>query len=135
MGLWTTLLLVFAAVWLSQIVGTYFQMRHYQRVLAGIKRTGDEGYVGVGNAKVRLGRGVILILVVGGDGLIKKALKMQGATVFARFRDAPELAGLRLEDLREEKESRIGKGVALAARRTAEQIERIQAEKEEAIAS
>ena len=133
MGFWSILLLVLAVVWLSQIVGTYFQMRHYQQVLSGIKQERGEGYIGVGNAKARLGRGVILILVVGEDGLVRRALKMQGATVFARFKEAPELAGTQLEELRGERESRIGKSVALAARRAAEQIDKIKAEKEETV--
>lgn len=129
MGLWTTLLLVFGIVWLSQIVGTYFQMRHYQGVLAGIKRGDDGGYIGVGNAKARLGRGVILILVTGEDGMTRRALKMQGATVFARFKEAPEFVGLRAEGLCEEGEEGV-KGPALAARRAAEQIQRIRSEKQ-----
>ena len=85
MGFWSILLLVLAVVWLSQIVGTYFQMRHYQQVLSGIKQERGEGYIGVGNAKARLGRGVILILVVGEDGLSQKSPENAGGHGFRPF--------------------------------------------------
>jgi glucitol operon activator protein len=131
MGLVWTLVLVLAVLWLLQSVGTYFQIRHYRKVLSGIAREGDEGYVGVGNAKARFGKGVILILVVDGDEVVRRALKMRGMTVFARFKEAPELVGLGLDELRDEtrKETKKERGVLLAARRAVEQIDLIRAEK------
>src|SRR3712207_9305501 len=72
------LILALALVWALQIVGTYFQMRHYREVLGGITREEAEGYVGVGNAKAQLGKGVILILVVDENGVVKRALRMRG---------------------------------------------------------
>jgi Glucitol operon activator protein (GutM) len=75
-------------------------------------------------------KGVILILVVAEDGRVRKALKMRGATVFARFREAPELSGLHIDELRDEKWGEGNeKGTALAARRAVEQIDRIKKEK------
>jgi glucitol operon activator protein len=130
MGWWPLLLLVVAILWLAQIVGTYYQVRHYRKVLSQITQEGGEGYVGAGNAKARFGKGVILILVVAEDGRVRKALKMQGATVFARFREAPELSGLHIDELRDEKWGEGNeKGTALAARRAVEQIDRIKKEK------
>jgi glucitol operon activator protein len=130
MGWWSLLLLVVAILWLAQIVGTYHQVRHYRKVLSRITQEGGEGYVGVGNAKARFGKGVILILVVNEDGRVRKALKMRGATVFARFREAPELSGLHIDELRDEKKSDGNEmGTALAARRAVEQIDRIKKEK------
>ena len=64
MGLIGYLILVLALLWALQIVGTYFQMRHYRQVLGGITREETGGYGGVGNAKAWFGMGVILILVV-----------------------------------------------------------------------
>ena len=124
------LILVLALVWALQIVGTYFQMRHYREVLGGITREGGEGYVGVGNAKARLGKGVILILVAGEDDVVRRALRMRGMTIFARFQEAPELVGMGLDELRnEEREGPFEKGTMLAARRAVEQIDRIKQEK------
>ncbi len=126
----SSLLLVVGLLWLSQIVGTYFQMEHYRKVLGGIRQAGGEGFVGVGNAKARLGKGVILILVVGENGLVKQALRMRGMTVFARFKEAPDLLGKRLDDLRNEDiEGPYEKGTMLAVKRAVEQIDRIMGEK------
>ena len=130
MGWWSLLLLVVAILWLAQIAGTYYQVRHYRKVLSRITQEGGEGYVGVGNAKARFGKGVILILVVAEDGRVREALKMRGATVFARFREASELLGLHIDELRDKKwGERNEKGTALAARRAVEQIDRIKKEK------
>ncbi len=123
------LILVLAIVWALQIVGTYFQMRHYRQVLGGVTREGGEGYVGVGNAKARFGKGVILILVAGEDDVVRRALRMRGMTIFARFQEAPELVGMGLDELRnEEREGPYEKGTMLAARRAVEQIDRIKQE-------
>jgi glucitol operon activator protein len=125
------LILALAVVWALQIVGTYFQMRHYREVLAGITREEGEGYVGVGNAKARFGKGVILILVVGEDDVVRRALRMRGMTIFARFKEAPELVGMGLDQVRnEDLEGPYEKGTMLAARRAIEQIDRIKREKE-----
>jgi glucitol operon activator protein len=124
------LILVLALVWALQIVGTYFQMRHYRQVLGGITREGGEGYVGVGNAKARFGKGVILILVAGEDDVVRRALRMRGMTIFARFQEAPELVGMGLDELRnDEREGPYERGTMLAARRAVEQIDRIKQEK------
>ena len=129
----TSLLLVFGILWLAQVVGTYFQMEHYRKVLGSIRSEGGEGYVGVGNAKARLGKGVILILVVGRSGGVEKALRMRGMTVFARFKEAPDLLGMTLVELREEeREGPYEEGTMLAARRAVEQIDQIKREKVEA---
>ena len=131
MGLGLSLILLLAVLWLLQMVGTFFQMQHYREVLGGITRAGGRGYVGVGNAKARFGKGVILILVSGEDDVVRKALRMRGATVFARFQDAPDLVGLSLEELRdEEREGPYEKATMQATRRAVEQIDRIKAERE-----
>lgn len=134
MGLGMSLILLLACLWLLQMVGTYFQMRHYREVLSGVTRAGGRGYVGVGNAKARFGKGVILILVSGEDDVVRKALRMRGATVFARFEEAPDLLGMGLDELREKgREGPYEKATMQAARRAIEQIDRIKEEKAAAI--
>ena len=131
MSFWSYLLLTLAVLWLLQILGTWYQMRHYREVLGGITREGSKGYVGVGNARARFGKGVILILVVDEDGKVTKALRMRGRSVFARFNEAPELVGLNVDDLRKEKrEGPYEAATMLAARRAVEQIDHIKAEQE-----
>ena len=124
-------ILILAVAWVLQIVGTYFQMRHYREVLGGITREGGEGFVGVGNAKATFGKGVILILVADVNDVVKRALRMRGMTIFARFKEAPELAGMRLDELRvEDRQEPYDKSTMFAARRAVEQIDRIKQEKE-----
>ena len=124
-------ILILAVAWVLQIVGTYFQMRHYREVLGAITREGGEGFVGVGNAKATFGKGVILILVADENDLVKRALRMRGMTIFARFKEAPDLVGMRLDELRVgDREGPYDKSTMLAARRAVEQIDRIKQEKE-----
>ena len=86
--------------------------------------------MGVGNAKARFGEGVILILVVDENDAVKRALRMRGITVFARFREAPELVGMKIDELRDEgREGPYEAATMLAARRAIEQIDRIKEEK------
>jgi glucitol operon activator protein len=128
-------ILLLAVAWILQIVGTYFQMRHYREVLGGITRDGGEGYVGVGNAKATFGKGVILILVADENDVIRKALRMRGMTILARFKEAPDLVGMNLDELRVEgREGPYEKSTMLAARRAIEQIDRIKEEKQRATA-
>ena len=124
-------ILLLAVAWILQIVGTYFQMRHYREVLGHITREGGEGYVGVGNAKATFGKGVVLILVADKHDVVRRALRMRGMTVFARFNDVPDLVGMSLEELRAEgREDPYDKSTMLAATRAVEQIDRIKQEKE-----
>jgi glucitol operon activator protein len=124
-------ILLLALAWILQIIGTYFQMRHYREVLSGITREGSEGFVGVGNAKATFGKGVILILISDENDVVRRALRMRGMTIFARFKEAPDLAGMSLDDLRAEgREEPYDKSTMLAARRAIEQIDRIKQEKE-----
>ncbi len=131
MGFFSWVILIAGLLWLLQILGTWYQMRHYQHVLSGIAGENNKGYVGVGNARGRLGKGVILILVTGEDGLVSRALRMRGRTVFARFKDAPLLVGLDVEDLRdEEREDPYEAATMLSARRAVEQIDQIKDKQE-----
>ena len=124
-------ILILAVAWVLQIVGTYFQMRHYREVLGAITREGGEGFVGVGNAKAAFGKGVILILVADENDVVKRALRMRGMTIFARFKEAPDLVGMRLDELRVgDREESYNRSTMLAARRAVDQIDRIKQEKE-----
>jgi glucitol operon activator protein len=114
------LLLAFGVLWATQIAGTWLQTRHYRRVLGHITRTQNDGYVGVGNARSTYGKGVILILVAERDGTVREAHAMRGRTVFARFRPASDLVGLRADALTDAEEGAAAlEGGMLAAARTA----------------
>ncbi|MDQ3638784.1 MAG: transcriptional regulator GutM [Actinomycetota bacterium] len=130
MDTWVWVLVAVAVLWLLQMVGTHIQMSHYRSVLGGITREGGKGFVGAGNAKTRFGKGVILILISDEDDFVKRALRMRGMTVFARFEEAPDLVGMSLDELQQEKrEGPYEKATMLATRRAVEQIQRIKSEK------
>ena len=99
MNWWQIALLVLAVFWALQVLGTWFQMRHYQDVLARITRNSSDGFLGTGNAKSSLGRGLITILVANADGTIRQALAMEGRSVLARFEEVPALQGKQLAEL------------------------------------
>ena len=135
MDTWVWLVLLLGGLWGLQIVGTHIQMSHYRKVLGGITREGGKGYVGAGNAKARFGKGVILILVTDEDGVVTRALRMRGMTVFARFEEAPGLVGMSLDELREDRdEGPYEKATMKAVRRAVEQIDRIRSERAEVVA-
>lgn len=127
---WVWVLLAVATLWILQMVGIHVQMSHYRSVLGGITREGGKGFVGAGNAKARFGKGVILILISDEDDVVKRALRMRGMTVFARFEEAPDLVGMSLDELAQEKrEGPYEKATMLAAKKAVEQIQRIKSEK------
>lgn len=101
MAVWQLGLVLLGVVWVLQALGTWIQMRHYRRVMGGISRQWSDGYLGAGNARSALGKGVILILVVGPDDVVRRLLLMEGRSVFARFEPRPEFEGMRLQALRD----------------------------------
>ena len=123
---WQTGLLLFGLCWALQVAGTVLQMRHYRQVLDRLSREWDDGFIGSGSARARFGRGAITILVVSPGGIVRKALVMQGRTVWAKFRPLPALVGIDLDRFRNgtacpQRQARLSE----AFQRAAEQIDRI----------
>ncbi len=96
---WQSALLLLALVWGLQAFGTWRQMRHYQEVMRGITGRWSDGFVAAGNARGAIGKGVILLLVVTPDEIVRRLLIMEGRSVFAKFRDFPEFEGRALASL------------------------------------
>lgn len=125
MAIWQWALLLLALVWALQSLGVWLQMRHYSDVMKGISKKYAQGYVGAGNAKGRLGKGVIVLVVVDEHLRVQRLLKMSGRSVFAKFARAPEFEGLTLAEL-QAPDGPIGtgeQGFATAVARAVEQIE------------
>ncbi len=121
---WQTLLIAFGILWAVQVAGTALQMRHYRRFIADLVARWSDGAIGSGNARARLGRGVIAILVVSPAGLVRQAFIMQGRTVWAKFKPMTTLEGRDIADIRSgrafgERERRLSD----AFRRAVEQID------------
>lgn len=92
--LWLSLLL-FGMFTLSMLA-SYFQHRYYLRVVNDLARQFHRSGFALASGRCKgKSRGAIAILVVRRDDpdVIERAMIMQGRTVFARFRERPELAG------------------------------------------
>lgn len=100
MPLWQIALVALVTAWALQAVGTYFQMCHYRSTMSEVSRRWVDGYVGAGSAKSTLGRGVILLLVVGPDQIVRSLCVMEGRSVFAKFKTMTIVEGLSLDALR-----------------------------------
>ena len=100
MPLWQIALMALVGAWALQAVGTFYQMRHYRTVMGDVSARWSDGFVGAGNAKSTLGRGVILLLVVDSELIVRRLSIMQGRSVFAKFRPFPGAEGHSLDVLR-----------------------------------
>ena len=129
MALWQIGLILLGLVWALQAVGTWVQMRHYREVMGRISGQWSDGFLGAGTARAKLGRGVILLVVVGPDGTVRRVAAMQGRSVFARFTVLPEFEGLGLEALRRGEGAGAGrsKGFDKALAQAIDQIDRTRA--------
>ena len=106
MPLWQILLLTLVGAWALQALGTFVQMRHFSATMGNVAQQWPDGYVGAGNAKTTFGAGLILLLVVSPDRIVRRALVMRGRTIFARFSRMPDLEGKALDTLPDEPDFR-----------------------------
>jgi glucitol operon activator protein len=131
MAIWQWAILLLAIVWALQSLGVWLQMRHYSDVMKGITDNYSQGFVGAGNAKGKLGKGVIVLVVVDGSMRVERFLQMSGRSVFAKFRREPAFEGLSLDALSDPATFAAAEaGVEVATRRAAEQIAKAIAKKE-----
>lgn len=132
MAIWQWALLALALLWGFQSLGVWFQMRHYTDVMKGISNKYSDGYVGAGHTRGRFGKGVIALIVVDRDLVVRRLLEMSGRTVFAKFTRRDEFEGQSLVQLREKVEQgAFTPPVAHAVRSAIEQAERLALQPEE----
>jgi glucitol operon activator protein len=130
MAIWQWGLLLLGAVWALQSLGVWLQMRHYSDVLKGVTNKFDDGYVGAGNFRGRFKKGVVALVVVTPDLIVRRLLVMSGRSVFAKFSRHEEFEGMTLDELRSNP-AIMGEGeagVAEAVKHAVEQIDRARAE-------
>lgn len=126
MAIWQWALLALALLWGFQSLGVWFQMRHYSDVMKGISAKYTDGFVGAGHVRGRFAKGVIVLIVVDRNLVVRRFLEMGGRTVFAKFIRREGFEGMRLGELQDN--PAIGEGkpeVAAAATQAMEQIGRI----------
>ncbi len=130
MAIWQWGLLLLGIVWALQSLGVWLQMRHYSDVFKGITAKYQDGYVGAGNCRGRLGKGTIALVVVTPDLKVQRLLTMTGRSVFAKFHRHENLEGMTLDQLRSNP-AVLGEGetgVAEAVKKAVEQIDRARLE-------
>lgn len=127
MEIWKIALLMLGVVWLLQCFGTWAQMRHFRSVMSAITAKWSDGHLGAGNARGRLGKGVVAIVVVDPLAVVRKVLVMEGRSVLAKFHPLPEYEGKSLSQLKTELDClEIRKGRSGALAQAIEQLERVQ---------
>jgi len=124
MPIWQIALILLTVMWVLQAVGTWLQMRHYRNVMRSIEGRWTDGYLGIGNARSSLGRGVILMVVVGPDGCVRELLTMEGRSVLAKFSPLEQFRGCNLASLREHEMFNSRRGRAQALDQAIQQIEK-----------
>ena len=110
-----TALLLFALFLTLQMLASWYQLRYYRRTFSDAARSWSDGYLGVGHARSRFGRGAVALLEVGSDLRVRRLRTMFGATVFARFETLPEVEQYTLEQLAEVYEPRSTKSQSAKA--------------------
>ncbi len=128
MALWQIALLFLAAAWAVQSIGVWLQVQHYQRTFGAMRTQWSDGRLGVGAAPGRIGAGVIALIVVSPEGLVRKLHAMRGRSVFAKFKDRVEFEGMSVEDLKARASSaEFERGLGQAVLKAIEQIEKVDA--------
>jgi glucitol operon activator protein len=135
MPIWQIALILLAVMWILQAAGTWLQMRHYRGVMGLIEGRWTDGYLGIGNARASLGRGVILMLVAGPDSTVRELLIMEGRSVLAKFRPFKEFQGRSLASLPGDEAFTKVRGRLQALDQAIEQIEKARGKQQEASAA
>lgn len=130
MEIWKIALILLVAVWILQSFGTWIQMRHFRGVMAAITDKWADGHLGAGNARGRLGKGVIAIVVVDPMAVVRKVLVMEGRSVLAKFHPLSEYEGIDLAELKSEIDAGRAdqgrhKGRTTALTKAIDQLERV----------
>lgn len=126
MASWGYVVLLFAGLWVLQVVFTQLQSRHYYQELREMQRQ-PNGYLGVGVNKRRFGVGAVIILVTDMQGTVTKCKRMSGISVFSRFRPYEDPIGREIDSLYEQASQHSKHPVQTALRMAIEQIRAAQA--------
>lgn len=97
MGMEKLVLIVFGLIFVQGLF-TFVQIKSYNRKIREMKQY---GMVGIGVRKGRITPGNIILLSVDKKGIVVRCERMKGISVFARFREVKEMAGVELGDLKE----------------------------------
>lgn len=128
----STLLLALLLFWGLQIAGSWMQWKHYHGALASIRRTWNDGFVGVGRFRKKFRFGCVAVVVVAPDMRIRTLQLLRGFSVFARFEEVHLSAGIDLKQLPAELEKEAyGEKCLMAVKDAIHQIEEIKSKTEQ----
>jgi glucitol operon activator protein len=109
-------LFALALLWAVQLVGSWYQMRHYRDTVRTTVARWQSGFLGVGSRKASFRRGAIVILVLSSEMRIAQFSCMSGLTVLSRFRSYPRFLDMSIEQFNASlKAARLGSSITRAA--------------------
>ncbi len=82
---------------IMQVIGTHLQVKKYRKAVSKLHKLGN---LGVGAKRGKLGGGNIVIIACKADGKITGAEEMKGMTIFAGFKEIPDIVGRSIYDLK-----------------------------------
>ena len=91
------ILIVFGLIFVQGLF-TFVQIKSYNKKVRELK---TYGLVGIGLKKGRITPGNIILLAVNKEGTVVRFEKMNGISVFARFKEVKGMTGLQLAELKE----------------------------------
>ncbi|WP_301172801.1 transcriptional regulator GutM [Brevibacillus nitrificans] len=127
---WGYVVLLFAGLWILQLVLTQLQSRHYYQELRLMQQQ-PNGYLGVGVNKRRFGVGAVVILVTDPQGIVTQCKRMSGISVFSRFQKYGEPIGKSMDTLYDTASKQQKQPVQTALRMAIEQIRAAQAKQQQ----
>ena len=130
------LLIAFVVLWVLQGLGVWYQSRRYVGEMKALQSDASEGFLGAGHSRQRFGAGSIVMLVVDKNFIVTKFKLMRGMTIFARFVNRDDFAGLSLDDLKNTLEKQPEKSsLRVAGVGAINQILRVKQDREQTILS
>lgn len=99
---WIIILAAVVCGWVVQLVLSYKQSNSFNRAVFELQRSGTVS-VGVAGKRYRGGRAFVAI-AVNDHGIVRDALSLSGFTTFARARPVPPLLGMKLNQVRGDRE-------------------------------
>lgn len=93
MSMISKMLLVILVLFVLQALGGYYQVKNYRRTVREIHKLGN---VGLGQKKGKFFNGNIVMIASDRDGIIKKAVILDGITFLAKFHPVEEFLGQKL---------------------------------------
>ena len=93
--------ILFGALWLTQLGFTFIQSKAMTKALVDMKRrnVGRNMGIGVTRAKFNVGRGIIVMVVTDAEGIVQEFQALSGVSVLARFKAKNDYVGKPVKDV------------------------------------